>query len=439
MAGSAADTPTTPEYLRVSDVDRDRAVDDLKQEYVHGRLSHDTFMLRMHAALGARNQGQLSGLFTDLPHRRPAGRWAGSGRCSAGAGASRPRTRHQHAPADRRPAPGRSRPAPGPYRPGAGAPLSFPPGRDTSFTIGRDRDCDLFINDMTVSRLHARLARDDQGWVLTDLGSTNGTRLNGWRVRAAVPVRSGDLILFGSVAFVVQTGGIPFGVKRRNRLESGSVTTVLLVRHGLTAITGQVLSGWTPGISLDERGREQAQALAARLAPVPLDAIITSPLERCRETALAIAEGREGQAASADDRVGECQYGDWTGRPLAELAEEPLWRVVQAHPSAATFPGGRGVHAGHAAPRGGGGPRLERGLGADATYLICSHGDVIKAIVADSLGLHLDQCQRIHADPCSLTVIRYTPLRPFLIRMNDTGGGVHDLMRGTGRSQATPW
>ena len=67
-------------------------------------------------------------------------------------------------------------------------------------------------------------------------------------------------------------------------------------------------------------------------------------------------------------------------------------------------------------------------LGKDATYLICSHGDVIKAIVADSLGLHLDQCQRIQADPCSLTVIRYTPLRPFLVRMNDRGGGVDDLM-----------
>jgi len=208
------------------------------------------------------------------------------------------------------------------------------------------------------------------------------------------------------------------------------VTTVLLVRHGLTAVTGQVLSGWTPGISLDERGREQAQALAARLAPVRLDAIITSPLERCRETALAIAEGREGQEPQADDRVGECQYGDWTGRPLAELAKEPLWRVVQDHASAATFPGGESMrdvqHRAVAAVR-----AWNEVLGADATYLICSHGDVIKAVVADSLGLHLDQSQRINADPCSLTVIRYTPLRPFLIRMNDTGGGVHDLMRST--------
>jgi probable phosphoglycerate mutase len=76
-------------------------------------------------------------------------------------------------------------------------------------------------------------------------------------------------------------------------------------------------------------------------------------------------------------------------------------------------------------------------LGRDATYLVCSHGDVIKAIVADSLGLHLDQCQRIQADPCSLTVIRYTPMRPFLVRMNDRGGGVDDLMpRANGHGHA---
>ena len=60
-------------------------------------------------------------------------------------------------------------------------------------------------------------------------------------------------------------------------------------------------------------------------------------------------------------------------------------------------------------------------LGRDAVYLICSHGDVIKSSIADSLGMHLDLFQRIQVDPCSLTVIRYTPLRPFLLRMNDTG------------------
>ena len=167
----------------------------------------------------------------------------------------------------------------------------------------------------------------------------------------------------------------------------------------------------------------------ARLAPLHLDAIVSSPLERCLQTAAAIARGRDGQQVITDDRVGECRYGDWTGRPLKKLATEKLWRVVQAHPSAVTFPGPEGEsmpdmqHRAVSAVR-----DWNARLGQDATYLICSHGDVIKAIVADSLGLHLDQCQRIQADPCSLTVIRYTPLRPFLVRMNDRGGGVDDLM-----------
>jgi probable phosphoglycerate mutase len=207
------------------------------------------------------------------------------------------------------------------------------------------------------------------------------------------------------------------------------VTTVLLVRHGLTATTGHVLTGWMPGIGLDDRGRAQAAALAARLAPLPLDAIVSSPLERCQQTAAAIAGTRNGQAVITEERVGECRYGDWTGQPLKKLAREQLWRVVQAHPSAVTFPGPEGEsmpdmqHRAVAAVR-----DWNSRLGQHATYLICSHGDVIKAIVADSLGLHLDQCQRIQADPCSLTVIRYTPLRPFLVRMNDRGGGVDDLM-----------
>jgi len=192
-----------------------------------------------------------------------------------------------------------------------------------------------------------------------------------------------------------------------------------------------VLTGWLPGVGLDERGRAQAAALAARLAPVPLDAIVTSPLDRCRQTTEPIAAARDGSmdGVVTDARLGECHYGDWTGKALKELEKDPLWPVVQAHPSAVRFPGSEGEsmldmqHRAVAAVR-----EWNNKLGKDATYLICSHGDVIKAIVADSLGLHLDQCQRIQADPCSLTVIRYTTLRPFLLRLNDVGGGVDDLL-----------
>lgn len=217
------------------------------------------------------------------------------------------------------------------------------------------------------------------------------------------------------------------------------MTLVLLVRHGLTATTGTVLTGRTPGIPLDDRGRDQAAALAARLAAVPLDAIITSPLERCRQTAEALAAARAGPpvAVTDDERVSECKYGDWTGQSLKVLAKDPLWRVVQAHASAVTFPGEDGEsmldmqHRAVSAVR-----DWNARLGRDAAYVICSHGDVIKAVIADSLGMHLDLCQRIQVDPCSLSVIRYTTLRPFLVRMNDTGGGTADLARRGSAGQA---
>jgi probable phosphoglycerate mutase len=206
---------------------------------------------------------------------------------------------------------------------------------------------------------------------------------------------------------------------------------VLLVRHGLTAGTGHVLTGRTPGIPLDDRGREQARALAERLAGVPLDAIVTSPLERCRQTAEAIAAARNGHPAAVteDAELAEVAYGEWTGKPLRRLAKEPLWRVVQAHPSAVRFPGPDGESMADMQHRAVRAVRAWNArLGPRAVYVICSHGDVIKSVIADSLGMHLDMCQRIQVDPCSLSVIRYTPLRPFLVRMNDTGGSVTGLM-----------
>lgn len=195
------------------------------------------------------------------------------------------------------------------------------------------------------------------------------------------------------------------------------MTTVVLVRHGLTRMTGPVLAGWTPGLHLDERGRVQAAALAERLAGVPFAALVSSPLDRCLDTVAALAADRPVQI---DDRLGECRYGEWTGKPLAQLAKDPLWKVVQQHPSAVIFPGGEPLRETQqravAAVR-----DWNQQLGDQATWLACSHGDVIKAIVADALGLHLDLFQRIQVDPCSVTVIRYTQTRPFLVRLNDTG------------------
>jgi probable phosphomutase (TIGR03848 family) len=207
------------------------------------------------------------------------------------------------------------------------------------------------------------------------------------------------------------------------------VTTVILLRHGrTTANTSGVLAGWTPGVLLDETGAAQVRAVGERLAKVPLAAVVSSPLERCRQTADAVAEGRDLEVQS-DDRLGEARYGDWTGRTLKELVKEPLWKVVQQHPSAAVFPGPEGEGLAQTQARAVSAVReWNAKLGPGAVWLACSHGDVIKAILADALGLHLDQFQRIVVDPASVSVVTYTETRPFVVRVNDTGGDVSGLI-----------
>jgi probable phosphomutase (TIGR03848 family) len=198
------------------------------------------------------------------------------------------------------------------------------------------------------------------------------------------------------------------------------VATVLLLRHGRTTsnVTGE-LAGRRP-VELDDIGRKQAERVGERLRPLPLAAVVTSPLLRCRMT---LELALPGATPVADEGLTECGYGDWEGRPLKELAQDPLWPVVQQHPSGATFPNGESMAAMSAravAAVRSWDARVTESHGADALWLACSHGDVIKAIVADALGLHLDQFQRIVADPASITVIRYTPVRPFVVRVNDT-------------------
>ncbi len=211
------------------------------------------------------------------------------------------------------------------------------------------------------------------------------------------------------------------------------MATVILLRHGLTAMTGPVLAGRTPGVHLDERGVAQAAAVAQRLAVLPLTAVVTSPLDRCAETARAVTKAQKAAGrvpvTKTDRRLLECDYGDWTGQKIASLTKDPLWKVVQAQPSAATFPHGESMQAMAAravsAIRG-----LDQhfagSVGEDALWVACSHGDVIKAILADALGMHLDLFQRIVVDPCSVSAIRYTEGRPFVLTQNDVSG---DLAR----------
>jgi probable phosphomutase (TIGR03848 family) len=215
------------------------------------------------------------------------------------------------------------------------------------------------------------------------------------------------------------------------------VTTVLLVRHGRTTANGAgVLAGWTEGVGLDETGRSQVAALALRLAAVPLAAVVTSPLQRCQETTELMLAGHPPVERHVDGRIGEVRYGDWTGGELKKLAKDPLWKVVQSHPSAMTFPGEGGEAMRDMQTRAVTAVReWNDRLGEDAVYAVVSHADVIKAVLADALGMHLDQFQRLVVDPSSVSVVTYTPLRPFVVRVNDLGGDLGFLVPRKKRSR----
>ncbi len=208
--------------------------------------------------------------------------------------------------------------------------------------------------------------------------------------------------------------------------------TVILLRHGRsTSNTAGILAGRSEGVDLDDRGREQAEGLIDRIGDLPIRAVVTSPLLRCRRTVAPLAESLCVEPL-IDDRLAEVDYGDWTGRKIGELANEPLWRVVQAHPSAAVFPGGEGlaqVQARAVAVVREHDRRLASEHGGDALWVACTHGDVIKAVVADAYGMHLDGFQRVTADPGSVSVIRYTPLRPFVLHVNHTGARLSAMLR----------
>ena len=204
------------------------------------------------------------------------------------------------------------------------------------------------------------------------------------------------------------------------------MATVLLVRHGRTAANSTgILAGRSPGVELDEVGRTQVATLGERLAPIPLARLISSPLQRCRQTTHALLAARaEPVPNSIESRLTECGYGDWTGRPLKELAKESLWQTVQQQPSAVRFPGGEAMT--EMAARAVGAVRawdadVTAEHGAEAVWVAVSHGDVIKAILADALGTHLDTFQRILVNPASVSVIRYTAARPYVVTMNSAG------------------
>jgi probable phosphomutase (TIGR03848 family) len=200
--------------------------------------------------------------------------------------------------------------------------------------------------------------------------------------------------------------------------------TVILLRHGRsTSNTAHTLAGRSEGVDLDDRGREQALGVVDRIGDLPVRALVSSPLLRCQRTLepLAAALGLE---PVIDEALAEVDYGQWTGRKIGDLVSEPLWAVVQQQPSAAVFPDGEGLAQVQARAVAAVRERdrlLAEEHGSDTLWVACTHGDVIKAVIADALGSHLDSFQRISADPASMSVIRYTRVRPFVVHVNHTG------------------
>ncbi len=217
------------------------------------------------------------------------------------------------------------------------------------------------------------------------------------------------------------------------------MATLVLVRHGRsTANAAGVLTGRTPGVELDDVGRRQAAQVAERLAGVPLAAVVSSPLERCLQTAAVVADGRAD--VRLEDGLTECDYGQWQGRPLRELAQEPLWSVVQNQPSAAVFPDGESLTAmqaraveavrRHDAA-------LEAEHGAGAVWVAVTHGDIIKSVLADALGMGPDLFQRLTVNPGSVSVVRYGTTRPDVVATNTDAGDL-SWLRGLGPVEDAP-
>lgn len=218
------------------------------------------------------------------------------------------------------------------------------------------------------------------------------------------------------------------------------MTLVYLVRHGRSSANTQgVLAGWTPDVHLDDVGRDQAQRVSDGLADVHLNLIVASPLDRTRETAETILDGQRRRVDIAlDARVGECHYGDWTGQRLTTLSRKPLWKTVQNRPSHVRFPGPEGeTLLGMQARALDAVADYNTRLPAHARYALVSHGDVIKSILADALGMPFDSFQRIAVDPGSVSVIDYGATRPTVLTMNDNAAALSVYQPSTAQAKGT--
>jgi probable phosphoglycerate mutase len=198
-----------------------------------------------------------------------------------------------------------------------------------------------------------------------------------------------------------------------------AMTTLFLIRHGLTAVTGSRLYGRTPGIHLDERGRRQAAALVERFEGVRLTAVYSSPLERCVETLEPLAAARRLEIRPSNALI-EMDAGEWTGRTLPSLRRTKLWNTVQRNPSRFHFPAGESFLEAQARVL----DEIERIVTRHprGLVLVGTHGDLVRVLISHFTGAHLDQFQRVMVDPASVSVVHLADGVPRILLVNDTGG-----------------
>ena len=196
---------------------------------------------------------------------------------------------------------------------------------------------------------------------------------------------------------------------------------LLLVRHGVTPETGHILTGRLPGVSLSREGIEQAETLARRLAETKLHAVYTSPVERCRQTASALARARRVRPR-VDKRFNEVDYGSWSGRRLNDLRRLKAWNRLMEAPSRFRFPGGSET-LGAAQYRAVAGVEDLAGRHANDTIAVVSHNDVIRLVLAHYLGMAVDLIHRLHISPTSVSVLElHGDRRPLVTAVNQSGG-----------------
>ena len=199
--------------------------------------------------------------------------------------------------------------------------------------------------------------------------------------------------------------------------------TLLLIRHGRTdANANGVLAGRTPGVVLDEVGRTTTESLAKRLEAVNIAQVVSSPLERTLETA-SILFSKDVEIA-LEDRLLECDYGDWQGAKLSDLSVNELWPIVQQRPDEMIFPNGESMNEMSSraclAVREWD-SKLSSEHGENVVWAAISHGDIIKAICADAMGLPLRKFQSLLIEPASVSVIHYSEKGSAVSKLNDTG------------------